>query len=67
MKIIAFLEDPPVVRKILQHLGIWETQPRPLPKKMVAPPTVEPIPEDCLPWAADPVYEYDNLDPVYED
>ena len=67
MKIIAFLEDPPVIRKILQHLGIWETQPRPPPKKIIASPTVEPIAEEYLPWEADPIYEYDHIDPIYED
>ena len=55
MKIISFIEDQTVVRKILQHLGLWETQPRPPPPKIISSCTVEPIPEDCLPWAADPV------------
>ena len=67
MKVIAFLEDPPVVRKILQHLGIWETQQRPPSKKIISSPTSEPVEEDGLPWAADPVYEYDNIDPIYEE
>ena len=60
-------EDQTVVRKILQHLGIWETLPRPPPKKITSSPTVEPIPQDCLPWAADPVFSYDGPDPVYPD
>jgi hypothetical protein len=67
MKIIAFLEDPPVVRKILQHLGLWETQQRPPPKRIIPSTVVEPIPEDYLPWVADPVYSYDHPDPVYPD
>jgi hypothetical protein len=67
MKIISFIEDPPVIRKILKHLGIWETQPRPPPKKTISSCTVEPIAEESLPWAGDPIYEYDNIDPVYED
>ena len=67
MKIISFIEDQGVIRKILQHLGIWETQPRPPPKKIISSCTVEPIPEDCMPWAGDPIYEYGNIDPIYED
>jgi len=67
MKVIAFLEDPPVIRKILQHLGMWETQQPPPPKKMVSYLPSEPVEEDGLPWAADPVYEYDNIDPIYEE
>jgi hypothetical protein len=67
MKIISFIEDQSVIRKILTHLGIWERQPRPPPKKIISSPTPESIAEECLPWAADPVYEYDHIDPVYND
>jgi hypothetical protein len=67
MKIISFIEDPPVISKILKHLGIWEMQERSPPKKNISSRTVEPIPEECLPWAGDPIYEYDNIDPIYED
>ena len=49
MKIISFVEDPAVVRKILKHLGIWETEARHPPRKINSPCTVEPIPEECLP------------------
>jgi hypothetical protein len=67
MKIIAFLEDQAVVRKILTHLGIWETPPRPPPKKIVPVAPAEPIEQDGFPWVADPVYSYDDPDPVYPD
>jgi len=67
MKVIAFLEDPPVIHKILQHLVLWETQQRPSPKKMVSYLPLEPVEEDGLPWAADPIYSYDDPDPVYPD
>ena len=67
MKVIAFLEDPPVIRKILQHLGIWERQPGPPPKKIISLPTSEPVEEDGLLSAADPVCSYDGPDPVYPD
>lgn len=36
MRIIAFIEDPDVVRKILTHLGLWAVKPRPPPRKSVS-------------------------------
>ena len=67
MKVVSFIEDQAVVRKILQHLGIWETPPRPPPKKIVPLSPAEPVVEDRLLWVADPVYSYDDPDPVYPD
>ena len=67
MKIVSFIEDQAVVRKILQHLGIWETQQRPPPKKIVSSLMVEPIVEEEGSWPADPVPVYDDVDPVYAD
>jgi len=67
MKIVAFIEDQTVVRKILQHLGIWETPPRPPPKKIVPSLPAEPMEVDRLPWVADPMYSHDDPDPVYPD
>jgi len=32
MRIIAFVEDEEVIKKILKHLGLWEFKPRPPPK-----------------------------------
>ena len=32
MRIIAFIEDEQVIKKILKHLGLWEVRPRPPPK-----------------------------------
>ena len=32
MRIIAFIEDEKVIKKILKHLGLWEFKPRPPPK-----------------------------------
>ena len=29
MRILAFIEDEEVIKKILKHLGLWEVQPRP--------------------------------------
>jgi len=32
MRILAFIEDEEIIRKILKHLGLWEGKKRPLPK-----------------------------------
>ena len=32
MRIIAFIEDEEIIKKILKHLGLWEFKPRPPPK-----------------------------------
>ena len=37
MKIIAFIEDQEVVKKILKHLGLWERETRPPPKRKPSP------------------------------
>jgi len=37
MKIIAFIEQEEVVKKIFKHLGLWEVKSRP-PPKIHSPP-----------------------------
>ena len=32
MRVIAAIEDPDVIRKILKHLDLWEVKARPPPK-----------------------------------
>jgi hypothetical protein len=32
MKIISFLEDGELIKKILKHLGLWEVKQRPPPR-----------------------------------
>ena len=29
MRVISFIEDQDVIKKILKHLGLWEVKPRP--------------------------------------
>ena len=44
MRVISFIENPRVIKKILEHLGLWEVKPRPPPwiaKRQ--PPYTEPI------------------------
>jgi hypothetical protein len=40
MRIIAFIEDWEVIKKILKHLGLWEVKARPPPKVKAPPPTI---------------------------
>jgi len=37
MRILAFIEQPEIIKKILKHLGLWEMKARP-PPKTNAPP-----------------------------
>ena len=37
MRILSFIEDPEIVNKILKHLGLWEVEARPPPKRANAP------------------------------
>jgi hypothetical protein len=56
MRVLSVIEDPPVVRKILDHLGLWQAHQRPPPS------AIEPIAflGDVLPWVADDPYPYDQ-------
>jgi hypothetical protein len=38
MRIIAFVEDEEVIKKILKHLGLSDMRARPPPKRANAPP-----------------------------
>jgi hypothetical protein len=59
MRVIAFIEEMDVIRKILKHLGLWEDKPRP---KANPPPAAELqyIIEDAVPSADDIA-----VDPIY--
>jgi hypothetical protein len=41
MRIIAFIEDDEVIKKILKHLGLWDKKARPPPKANSPPMTSE--------------------------
>ena len=41
MKVISIIERPDVVKKILQHLGLWDGKPRPPPKTGVMETAVD--------------------------
>ena len=40
MKILSFIEDEEIIKKILKHLGFWDVKQRPPPKAHAPPPTV---------------------------
>jgi hypothetical protein len=61
MRVIAFIEQAEVIRKILQHLGLWCARRKPLPRAN-APP-VPYVAEDVEGWL--PTVDDDMIDPTY--
>jgi hypothetical protein len=55
MRVLSFIEDPPVVRKILDRLGLWAQQ-RPPPAAIESIDSIG----DVLPWVAQDPYPYDH-------
>jgi hypothetical protein len=66
MRIIAFLEDEEVIKRILTHLGLWEVKARPPPKPKVLTPSISIDASDSqVPFSApsfypDPDYPMDS-------
>jgi hypothetical protein len=55
MRVIAVIDDPRVVEKILRHLGAWhDPPPRPPPQGVPDPYTYEAYIEDPMP-------DYENV------
>ena len=55
MRVIAFIEDEDVIKKILKHLGLWEVKRKPLPRANAPPVDVFPAYDDQPgPCADDP-------------
>ena len=50
MRILAFIEDQEVIRKILSHLGLWKRTPRPPPPGVILDSSLSQLPrwEDDL-------------------
>jgi hypothetical protein len=61
MRVIAFIQDQEVIRKILTHLGLWLIKARPRPVAH-APPQLAAAPFDD--WPAPSVEDY-LTDPLY--
>jgi len=38
MRVLAFMEKPEIIKKILQNLGLWERKARPPPRANTSPP-----------------------------
>jgi hypothetical protein len=56
MRVIAVIDDPQVVEKILRHLGAWhDLPPRPPPQALPGPYTYEPCTD------ANPMPDYENV------
>jgi hypothetical protein len=45
MKVISFINDPVVIRKILEHLGLWLANARPVPRAHSPPPASQGPPD----------------------
>ena len=58
LRVLSLIEDPPVVRKILDHLGLWDTQQRPPPADFIAMESIGGV----LPQVAEDPYPYDQTD-----
>ena len=56
MKITNFIDQPEAIKAILQHVGLWVTQKRPLPKTK-SPPSEY--------YADEQIPSYDCADPDY--
>jgi hypothetical protein len=62
MRIIAFIEDEEVIKKILKHLGLWEVKARPPPRAKGTSVTISIDDSDSqVPFSAPPFYQ----DPQY--
>ena len=56
MRVLSCIEDPPVVRRILDHLGLGDAHIRAPP----AHPTATQSIGDVWPWVAEDPYPYDQ-------
>jgi hypothetical protein len=68
MKAISFIHDPVVIRKILEHLGLWLANARPVPRAHSPPPVPEGPPDPSFSQLS-PAYEneFSQLPPVQWD
>jgi hypothetical protein len=65
MRVISFIEDPQVIKKILKHLGLWEVNPRPPPRIAKSQPLYT---EPHIDYSDTQVCPSDNgfyVDPIY--
>ena len=68
MRIISFIEDPSVIRDILNHLGLWLTRARPPPKAHAQPVCVHSTGRPAASYIMDDVSQVPvNDDYLYRD
>jgi len=58
MRVIASIEDPKVIRRILEHLGLWLANARPVPK--AHSPPLQPVPFEAF-FSQMPALEEEDL------
>ena len=66
MKIIAFLQDPDAVRRILEHLGRWYADPPQRAPPYGTGPPDDPGADPAAPDAPEAM-EWDAFDPPWQD
>ena len=65
MRVVAVIDNIEVIRRILEHLGLWLANARPIPRAH-SPPGLRPLPEDSysqLPAAEEE--DYAQLPPAH--
>ena len=68
MRIISFIEDPSVIRAILEHLGLWLARTRPPPKIHDPPVRMLGTGSQAAPYVMDDVSQLpSNDDHLYRD
>jgi hypothetical protein len=63
MRVIAFIEDQAVIKKILMHLGLWNVKRKPQPLANAPPIDILPLYDDPPGPSADDLI----IDPQYPD
>jgi hypothetical protein len=63
MRIISFIEDPSVIRSILEHLGLWLARARPPPKIHDPPVCVRSTGRPTAPYVMDDISQL----PIYDE
>ena len=58
LRVVSFIEDPVVIRRILEHLGLWLANARPIPKAH-SPPVPTASPDPC--FSQLPAYEEEDF------
>ena len=64
MKILSFIEDPEIIKKILKHLNLWDLKSKPPPRANALPNNIEPH-LDYSDSQLSPSYDYLYVDEQY--